>query len=73
MFLGEVFLLQSGNDQIAKSTIFRLNGSYIFFFKKRVIPRVRGNTELKSLCIICRLMLIDIRFIKISYTVIEII
>ena len=47
---------------------FRFNGSYIyfFFFKKK------GNTELKSLCITHRLMLIDICFMKISLTVIEI-
>ena len=36
------------------------------FFKKK------GNTELKSLYITCRLMLIDICFMKISYTVSEI-
>ena len=59
MFLGEVLLLQSGHDKIAKSTIFRFNWSYFFLNKK-------GNTGLQSLRITRRLMLIDICFMKIS-------
>ena len=43
-----------------------------FFFFFFVCFFLKGNTELKSLCITCRLMLIDICLMKISQTVIEI-